>query len=355
MADESHGDRTEQATPRRRDEARKKGQVAKSREIPSALVLLAGLSVLFVLSAHLYGQLSTLMAHLFKVSTTFAISPANLQALNVNILWTIFVILGPILVAIFAVAILSNYIQIGSLFTLEPLKPNLDKINPIKGMGRLVSKQAFAELLKSIFKIIIIGWVAYSTVKNEIPQLATLMDQEIGSILKYISSVSLRIFLKTLLVMLVLSALDYAFQKWSHEKSLRMTKREVQEEFKQTEGDPIVRSRIRSIQRDLARRRMMAEVPKADVVITNPTHLAIALSYRNQKMAAPTVIAKGAGFVAEKIKEIAQAHRIPMIENKPLAQSLFKMVDLGQMIPSSLYQAVAEVLAYVYRIKNKTF
>jgi flagellar biosynthetic protein FlhB len=165
--------------------------------------------------------------------------------------------------------------------------------------------------------------------------------------------VSARIFFKTLLVMIALAALDYAFQRWSYEKSLRMTKREVLEEYKQSEGDPLIKSRIRSIQREMARKRMMAEIPKADVVITNPTHLAVALRYERQEMTSPKVVAKGAGWIAEKIKEVAQAHGVPIVENKPLAQVLFKTVELGQMIPSSMYQMVAELLAHVYRMKNR--
>jgi flagellar biosynthetic protein FlhB len=177
----------------------------------------------------------------------------------------------------------------------------------------------------------------------------------VDSIFRYAGLTSFWLFLKTALVIFALAALDYIFQRWSFEKSLRMTKQEIREEFKQTEGDPLIKSRIRSVQRDLARKRMMAEVPKADVIITNPSHLAVALHYKVREMKAPKVLAKGAGLIAEKIKEIGQAHRIPTVENKPLAQILYKTVDVGETIPSALYQAVAEILAYVYRMKNKTW
>jgi flagellar biosynthetic protein FlhB len=354
MADDSFGERTEKATGKRRNEARKKGQVAKSREIPSVAVLLAALSVLYILSNYLWQQLSSIMVRSFQKIGTLTLSPDNTLALQTEILWWVFQILAPILLAIMAVAILGNYVQIGSLFSTEAIQPQWGRINPIQGFTRLFSKQALVELLKAVGKFLIIGWVAYSTVEKELPEIRMLTEQEVGGIFRYVGLVSSRIIFKTLLVMIALAVLDYLFQRWSYEKSLRMTKREVQEEYKQSEGDPLIKSRIRSIQRDLARRRMMSEVPKADVVITNPTHLAVALSYQREEMTAPKVVAKGAGLIAEKIREIARTHGVPVVENKTLAQVLHKTVELGQTIPSSLYQVVADLLAHVYRMKNRT-
>jgi flagellar biosynthetic protein FlhB len=354
MADESFGERTEKATGKRRAEARKKGQVARSREIPSVAVLLVALSVIYVLSSYLLQRLSWVMVQSFQKIGTFSLTPDNILAFRGEVVWTLFQILTPILLAVLAMGVLSNYVQVGTLFTLEVIQPKLSRVDPIQGFRRLLSKQSLVEMVKAIFKILIIGWVAYSTVQKELPEILTLFDQEIGGVFRYIGSVSARIFFKTVLVMVALAVLDYLFQRWSHEKSLRMTKREVQEEFKQTEGDPLVKSRIRSIQREMARRRMMAEVPKADVVITNPTHLAVALGYEKEEMAAPKVLAKGAGVIAEKIKEIARTHQIPLVENKPLAQILYKTMELGQVIPSTLYQMVADILAHVYRMKNRT-
>ena len=353
MADDSFGERTERATGKRRNEARKKGQVAKSREIPSVAVLLAALSVLYILSAYLWQQLSSVMVRSFQKIGTLTLSPDNTLAFQMEILWWLFQILAPLLLAIMAVAVLSNYVQIGSLFSTEAIQPQWGRINPIQGFSRLFSKQSMVELLKSAGKFLIIGWVAYSTVEKELPEIRLLTEKEVGGIFSYVGLVSSRIVFKTLLVMIALAVLDYLFQRWSYEKSLRMTKREVFEEYKQSEGDPLIKSRVRSIQREMARKRMMAEVPKADVVITNPTHLAVALLYEREEMAAPRVVAKGAGWIAEKIKETAQAHGIPILENKPLAQVLYKTVELGQMIPSSLYQMVADLLAHVYRMKNR--
>ena len=354
MADDSFGERSEKATGKRRSEARNKGNVAKSREISSVAVLLAALSILYVLGAYLVRQLSSAMVQSLLKIGSFSLNFENTVALQGEILWTLFQILAPLLIALVVMAVLSNYIQVGSLFTMESIEPKFSRLNPIAGFSRLLSKQASVELLKACFKFLIIGWVAYSTIRKELPGILTLTDQEVDSIFHYVGLVSSRIFFKTLMVMVGLAALDYLFQRWSYEKNLRMTKREIQEEFKQTEGDPQIKSRIRSIQREMARRRMMAEVPKADVIITNPTHLAVALHYKKQEMIAPRVLAKGAGWIAEKIKEIARTHQIPIVENKPLAQVLYKMVDLGQTIPSSLYQLVADLLAHVYRMKNKT-
>ena len=355
MADDSYGERTEKATGKRRSEARKRGQVAKSREIPSVAVLLAGLSVLYLLSTYFLRQISSVMVGSFQKIGTWAMDFDHTLAFRAEIFWWLFQTLAPLLLAISVAAVLSNFVQVGSLFSAEAIQPQFKRISPLTGVSRLFSKNSLVELLKSVGKIVIIGWVAYSTVRQELAGISSLTDQDVASIFRFVGLVSARIFFKTLLVMIGLAALDYAFQRWNYEKSLRMTKREVLEEYKQSEGDPLIKSRIRSIQREMARKRMMAEVPKADVVITNPTHLAVALRYERKEMTAPKVVAKGSGWIAEKIKEIAQAHGIPILENKPLAQVLFKTVDLGQMIPSSMYQMVAELLAHVYRMKNRRF
>jgi flagellar biosynthetic protein FlhB len=329
--------------------------VAKSREIPSVMVLLTALSVLFLLSSYMFQQLSTVMIQGFQQLDAQFVNRENIQAISMEIIWSLFRILSPLMAGVLVVALVSNYVQIGSLLSLEAIQPKFSKLNPLQGMKRIISKQSAVELLKSLFKFFIIGWAAYSVIRDELPSILTLMDRGTMGVLQFIGSVSLRIFFRTLLVMIALAALDYGFQRWSYEKSLRMTRREVQEEYKTTEGDPLIKSRIRSVQRELARKRMMAEVPKADVIVTNPTHLAVALRYNREEMMAPRLVAKGAGLIAEKIKEVAQVHQVPIVENKPLAQILFKTVDLGQVIPSNLYQMVADLLAYVYRMKHKVF
>jgi flagellar biosynthetic protein FlhB len=352
MAEEPAGEKTEKATPRRREEARKKGEVAKSREIPAVMVLLTGLLVLYLGGQHLWQQLTVRSAQWFHQAGTYSLNPSTITALNRELIVFLLTALAPILLAVTAMAVLSNYVQVGTLFALELIKPDLSKINIFKGLKRLFSLQSWVELLKSIGKLLIIGGVAATTIQKEIPAIVPLLEQPLPDIMGYILRVSLAIFFKALLAMLVLAGLDYFFQRYRYEKRLRMSPQELKEEFKQTEGDPLIKSRIRSIQREMARRRMMSEVPKADVVITNPTHLAVALRYQ-QDLIAPQVVAKGAGLIAEKIKEVARRHGVPLVENKAVAQTLFKTVDLGQFIPPGAYQVVAEVLAYVYRLKNK--
>lgn len=347
-------ERTEKATPKRRSEARKKGQVAKSREVSSVMVLLAGLLVLFFGGSYFYGQLSTLMAQFFRQIGMITITPGNIHVLQNQLLSSLGLILAPFLGVVVVVAVMSNYVQVGGFWSWELIKPKPEKVFSFQGFRRIFSMQAIMELLKSMGKILIVGGMAYYTIKKELPNILPLLDQEIGSISRYIFSVCFDIFLNTVLVMVFLAGLDYIYQRWSYEKTLRMSKQEIKDEGKQAEGDPLVKARMRSMQRDLARRRMMAEVPKADVIITNPTHIAVALLYVSGEMDAPKVVAKGAGFVAEKIKAIGQEHGVPTVENKPLAQILFKTVEIGQMIPATLYHLVADVLAFVYRMKKKT-
>ncbi len=355
MAEESFQEKTEKATPRRRDEARKKGDVAKSREISSVAVLLAGFSSMYVCSGFVYGSMKEMMRYFLGRAGSIQIDKESIISFFVTSLQYLALMTGPILLPIFVVAFLANYVQVGSVFSVEKLQPKLSKLNPLEGAKRLVSWQALMDLVKSLLKIVIVGYMAYRVVKAEMSNVLPLMDQEVGQILHHVCIVSFKLLLQTCLVMILLAALDYAFQRWDFEKKLRMTKEEVKQDYKQSDGDPLIKSRIRSIQREMARRRMMAAVPKADVVITNPTHLAVALQYRAGEAEAPEVTAKGAGLVAEKIKEIARANDVPLVENKPLAQVLFKTVEVGQMIPPHLYQAVAEMLAYVYRLKNRTF
>jgi flagellar biosynthetic protein FlhB len=242
--------------------------------------------------------------------------------------------------------------QIGFQISTEAMSLKLSKLDPISSMKRFVSLKSLIELGKSIIKILFVGGIAYLVVKSDLKEFPYLVQQEVGQIILFIAKVSLKLFFFVCLAMIVLAILDYIYQRWQYEQDLKMTKQEVKDEFKQTYGDPKVKARIRGVQQEMARRRMMEAVPEADVVITNPTHLAIALKFDAREMIAPRVVAKGAGFVAERIREIAAENQIPIIEEKPLAQALFKMVEIGGYIPAELYRAVAEVLAYVYRLKG---
>ncbi len=353
MAQESFQERTEQATPKRRREAREKGQVAKSKEIPSLAVLLAGTLTLTFGSGFFYHNISELMRYYLSNIGSVQVTQANMTNMALVALRYSATLLAPLFTILVFVAFLSNYLQVGSLLAFEAIRPKFSKINPIEGFKRLFSAQAAMELAKSILKLMVVSWIAYVTIKGELNNLPSLLDSTPGQIQTYLFSVAGVLFKRTCMVMLILAVLDYLFQRWEFEKNLKMTKQEVKEEMKQTEGDPHVKARIRSIQREAAKKRMMADVPKADVVITNPTRLAVALRYDSTEMDAPMVVAKGSGHVAERIKEIAKENGVPVIENKPLAQSLYKMVEIGRTIPEALYKAAAEVLAYVYKQKGR--
>jgi flagellar biosynthetic protein FlhB len=242
---------------------------------------------------------------------------------------------------------------VGFLYAPTGLQPDLSKIDPIKGFKRLFSVNSLFELIKSILKMVIIGFVPYVIIKNEMQNFFMLSQYTVFQTMIYMGKIVFRILFSTGLVLLVLAVFDYAYQRWEYEKGLRMTKQEIKDEFKNTEGDPAIKGRIKRLQREMARKRMMAAVPKADVVVTNPTHLAVALKYDQNIDFAPRVVAKGAGYLAEKIKKIATENDLPLVENKSLAQVLYKMVNVGDLIPENLYRSVAEVLAYVYNLKNR--
>jgi flagellar biosynthetic protein FlhB len=270
----------------------------------------------------------------------------------VDIFTKLFSILIPFFVPILIAGIAGNVGQVGFEMHSEPLRPKLNKINPVAGLKKFVSVRSLVELAKSIMKLLIIGGISYGLIKAEMRGFPLLMQQGVGEILLFIAQVAFKILFFVCLALIILASLDYIYQRWQFEQSIKMTKQEVKDERKQVEGDPKVKSRIRKAQLELAAHRMMEAVPEADVVITNPVHLAVALKFEASEMMAPTVIAKGAGHIAERIKEIANAHQVPVIEDKPLAQTLFKIVEIGEFIPVELYRAVAEILAYVYRLRG---
>jgi flagellar biosynthetic protein FlhB len=353
LAEGDFQDKTEKPTGKKRSDARKKGQVAKSREVSSVAVLLAGLSTLYLFGSFMYGHIRSVMEKSLSMVSQPTLGLSGLLVLSQDVVQSFIIIVAPVMAAGVIVAALSNFLQVGVMFTIEPVIPKFSKISPLKGLGRLFSKQSFMELFKSVAKLAIVGVIAYWTVKGEMDRFLDLGGMGVAAIALYILKVILKIFLRVCVVMIFLAVLDYAFQKWQFEQQLKMTKHEVKEEFKRSEGDPLIKSRIRRIQLEMARRRMMQEVPKADVVVTNPVRLALAIRYDRAVMNAPQVVAKGSELVAERIKALAKEHDIPIVENKGLAQDLYRMVEIGSEIPSALFQAVAEVLAYVYRLKGK--
>lgn len=353
MAENEEGqEKSEQATAKRQEESREKGQVAKSREVVSVTLLVAGLMFFYFGGSTFLLKTMNLMTSGFRIAGQVNLTQDTVVALITDNIFSWFSILFPLLIAVVIAAILGNVLQFGFLISTESIEPKLEKISPIKGFKRLFSLRSLAELVKSILKICIIGGIAYIMIRHEFDNLVPLADQSAWGMFSYISNVSFKLLLAMTVMLVFLAALDYAYQRWEFEKGLRMTKQEIRDEYKSTEGDPMIKARIRRIQREMAQKRMMAEVPKADVVITNPTHLAVAIRYDPTQMQAPVVVAKGADLIAEKIRDIARENDVPLVENKPLAQVLYKMVKVNNAVPEDLYRAVAEVLAFVYEQKN---
>ncbi len=348
------GEKTEDATPKRKREAREKGQVLQSKEINSAFVLLFAF-----LALNFIGNYWT--ENIFEFYTMVMRQSSNIDFLltsnNIIIFMrkTIFLVLKlslPMLLTSLIIGLLCSYFQVGYLFTTKTLNIKLDKLNPINGFKRLFSLKSIVELLKSLFKTFILIYISSRYLINEYTNILNLFDMELITIVNYLWEVVFNLVLRCSLVLLILAILDYYYKKWEYEKELKMSKQEVKEEFKQTEGDPQVKSKIKEKQRQISMSRMMQDVPKADVIITNPTHFAIALIYNDSTDSAPQVIAKGKDLIAQNIKKIAKEHDIPLVENKPLARSLYDTVNIGDSIPPELYEVVAEVLAYVYSLKN---
>jgi len=344
-------ERTELATPKRREEARKRGQVAYSQELISALALLAGFGLIQYLGP-MIGKGIKEIATLTFSAQAFELSSSNVYLYFLTFLPQISKILAPLMFGVLFVSLLGNIAQVGFWANAEILSPSFDRINPLKGLLRLISRQAIFELVKAIIKIAIIGYIAYSTIKNQFANFQWMADMSVGAILKDVSDTTMKVGFRIIFALLALSILDYGWKRWEYEQSLKMTKEEVKEELKETEAHPQIKMRIKGKQRELTMHRMMQSVPKSDVVITNPHTLAVALSYSREEERAPKVVAKGARLIAEKIKEIARNHNVPIVEDKPLAFVLYKTVKIGQEIPPTLYKAVAEILAYVYKLKG---
>lgn len=344
--------KTERATPKRRREAREKGNVLKSTEVGTAAVLLAVFAVLKALGP-------TLADGVADVLTTWLTRPAG-DPLTIDTAQQVFLSAMASLAAIGAplvgvgvlVALAANIMQVGFLFTPKAMQPKMERISIKEGFKRIFSIRSIAELVKAILKIVALGYVAWQEYSSVIGQFPDFAMQGILAASARMVEMALNIALKMGMVLVVIAAADFFYQWWRRERDLRMTKQEIKDEYKLTEGDPQVKSRIRSKQRQMGMMRMMQAIPQASVVITNPTHYAIALRYTEGKDSAPVVVAKGKDYVAQKIKEEARRHGIEMVENRPLAQALYVYCDIGDAIPNDMFKAVAEVLAYVYRLKH---
>lgn len=350
---ESSQEKTEQATPYRREESRKKGSVARSMEMNSAFILVFGLLILYFGGSELALRIAAFARNVFANAPNIQLTRQNVHYFAREGLAFCLYVLAPTLVGLLAVGVAASIAQVGFFFSVEALSPKWSKLNPLSGLKKvMISRRTMAELLKNLLKVAVVALVAYFSINGMMTDAVSLMDGDGKSILEFIVSSSLAAGFKIGLAFLALALFDYLFQRFEFERDIRMTKQEVKEESKMIEGDPLLKSRIRTVQRQIAYKRMMQDVPKADVVVTNPTHVAVALKYEMEKMNAPKVIAKGAELIAQRIKEIAREHRVPVVEDTMLARALYKSVDIGEAIPEKLFHAVAQLLAYIYRMKN---
>ena len=353
MAQESMEDRTEPASGKKREDSRKKGKVSRSQELSSAAVIVFGTLILYVTGGRMAAGLADVSRELFTAAGTYRITAAGVQELALRGVVRFGVIVAPLLAGLVVIGLALNVAQVGFLFTTATLTPDFGKVNPLNGIKKvLVSRRSMVELLKNVLKVTVVGYVAWDALQGILGETITLMDGDPAGVLSFMARGAVAVGFKTGLAFLALAALDYAYQRFEYEKEMRMTKQEVKDEGKQMEGDPAVKGRIRSIQRRIAYRRMMADVPTADVVVANPTHVAVALKYDTEKMSAPKVVAKGAELIAKRIREIAAEHGIPVIEARPLARTLYSSVEVGEEIPEKMFQAVAQLLAYIYRLKS---
>ncbi|RKY36050.1 MAG: flagellar biosynthesis protein FlhB [Candidatus Omnitrophota bacterium] len=354
MADNDQ-EKTEQASPRKRREAIEKGNLATSQELNSIVLLLAGMLFLSYYGKGIVSELTLLMSAIFMNLGHIDVSASAVASYLPGLGFVFFRILGPFLILLVSVAIIINIAQHGVVFTLTPLLPqtNLPHLNPFSGLKNIFSMKAAMRFVFSVMKMLIVVRACYSLIVQAMPQIMLLPEMGVPEIASFAGMLFFKLIAKIYFFLLIVALIDYAYQKWEYEKSLKMTKKEVKDELKNMEGNPQIKSRIRSMQAQMARKRMMQQVPEADVVITNPTHLAVAIKYDLQKMDAPKVVAKGARILAEKIKAIALENGVAIVENKPLARAIFKEVEVGEAIPVKLYQAVAEVLAYVFQLNKQ--
>ena len=346
-------DKTEKPTAKKIRDARKKGNVAKSREVVNVVTFLGIIFIFSGLSDFIIGQLKELISMFFTINISNNLNMDNLQPIIFKAMTTLFITFLPIGLMIMVLGVVGNIMQTGFLLSPEALKPKIDKLNPIPGFKNMFSMKALGTLMKSVVIIIFLGVIGFSFVKSNYYSIINTGNVYTPYLMSSIKELLVDLFNTILIGLIVIGACDYGYQLYTYNKDMRMTKQEVKEEFKQMEGDQLVKAKIKQKQRQMATQRMMEAVPTATVILTNPTHLSIALRYEKGVDSAPVVVAKGADVVAMKIREIAKEHDIPIIENKPLARLMFKEVEINQEIPVEMYQMVAEVLTQVYKIKSK--
>jgi len=323
--------------------------------LTSSLTLLTGIISLYIFGSFMMDGLKQSTEKILSTMGIFQFTEANLYALLVKLFGTIVLLLAPLILTIIATAVVSKLIQDNGRFEFQPsrMKISFNKLNPMSGFGRIFNKDSLVEMLKSLLKLLVVAWIAYGVIRDEMQNITFLAEADIQTIFNFIGHIAFKIVIHTCGVLIVLGLLDMLYVKWQYIEKLKMTKQEVKDEHKESEGNPEVKGKIKKMQFQMARRRMIKIIPLADVVITNPTHYAVALKYDRQKMAAPIVLAKGVDVMAEAIKKIAREHSITLVENRFLARELYAQVKENEPVPEALYAAVAEVLAYVYKLKGR--
>lgn len=346
-------EKTEEATPKKKSEARKKGQIARSKDVGLAITMVTCTLVILLLSGMIVGNLKDTMVYFLQSGMLQDINEMSIKSIVLTVLMKAGLCILPVVVPIMIAGIVASLMQTGFLLTGEPLKPKFSKLNPISGFKNMFSKKSFVDLLKNLAVVTVIGFIGFLYVRDNYDKILQISNTYLPSLGGQVQDLVVGIFFQVSVVLVIIAAADYFVQFKFHQKDLRMTKQEIKEEYKQMEGDPQIKSKIKQKQRERATRRMMASVADATVVITNPTHLSIALKYEEGNNEAPKVVAKGADLVALKIKEVAKENDVPIMENKPLARMIYEQVDIDREVPQEMYQAVAEILAMVYKLKNK--
>lgn len=352
MSDSDKHSKTEQPTSKKLDEAKKKGSLPQSRDLTSTVTLVVSMVSLYVCGGFMFYTLKNSTRDIFSTAGTFDFTQAGIYHLMISQFYRLAIVLGPFLLFVMVAAVASALVQGGVSLSSERISLKFENLNPVAGMKKIFKKEAAFETVKSFVKMIIVGYVAYNILKDEIDNVMYLTESDVGGIMEFIGHIAFKIVLHTCGMLLILALLDLAFVKWKYLQDLKMTKQEVKDEHKEAEGDPKIKGKIRRMQMEKAYRRLKTVIPTADVVVTNPTHFAVALKYDRQRMAAPFVIAKGADHLAMRIKKLARENKVMLVENRFLARELYAQVKEGEEIPEALYVAVAELLAYVYSIKG---
>ncbi|MFB3901855.1 MAG: flagellar biosynthesis protein FlhB [Acidobacteriota bacterium] len=347
-------DRTEKATPKRRRDARKKGQIPRSKELPFAALFLA-IVIASGLSRSYFDGFRDLFLVLGQAPVTGDFDAAVATRLFTTAAWNLLALAGPPIALICTASVAVLFLQGGFVFSSESLKPSIERLNPAANVRRVFSTRSLVELVKSLALILIVTYAGWSVVQNHRGELQMMASMDVRAMVSAAGAIVYEVNLKIAVCLILLAAADFAFQWYKHEQDLKMTKQEVKEDLKDTDGHPLVKSRIRRLQREMSLRRMMAALKEADVVVTNPTHFAVALKFEMGKMAAPVVVAKGKDLLAERIKSVAGEHQIPIVENPELARALYSSADIGEEVPVELYRAVAQILAYVYSLKRTAY